>query len=305
MLAKTTSIWPLAKVTLLAASIALAACSTYKSSLDIVTEEGCHVMYSGLLNITPYQPSHWSGGCTNNMLNGQGTLRATSTNQQSITYVGGMQAGYMSGRGTLTSEVGVISGIFNMGTGTRVNVENQHGKGVGTLDFNGNDFDGKFTYNSGERYEGKLTNWVPNGQGVMTFANGSQQRGNFVNGAFSDNASTASMATANAASSTDSVPQSQNAPRVADDYDDAQGLDLSGGCAAAQQKGTEYANRVKANVTSAGPAICQNARDTKKLGIVMVRVAESCQEIPTWQELRAEGERMIQEGEQTINGSCN
>lgn len=295
----------LRKLTLLTISIAMAACSTYKSSLDIVTEEGCHVMYSGLLNITPNQPSHWSGGCINNMLTGQGTLRATSINQQPITYVGGMKGGYLDGRGTLTSAQGVISGIFSFGMGTRVHVENSHGKGVGSLDFNGNDFDGKFRFNSGESYQGKMTNWIPNGQGVMTLANGTVQNGNFVSGSFSDNSSTQSIAKQTPGVSTESITPSNISSGAAASYDDAQTVDLSGGCTAAQQKGEQYANRVKADVESAGPAICQNARNTKKLGIVMVRVAESCQEIPSWQELRTEGERMIREGEQTMNGSCN
>lgn len=105
--------------------------------------------------------------------------------------------------------------------------------------------------------------------------------------------------------SQNNTPRSATTSNTHHDYTDAQNLDLSGGCTAAQQKGTQYADRIKANVISAGPAICENARNNKKLGIVMVRVAESCQEIPTWQELRAEGERMIREGEQTMNGTCN
>lgn len=81
-------------------------------------------------------------------------------------------------------------------------------------------------------------------------------------------------------------------------------LDLSGGCLAAQQKGEVYLNRANQQAESQQMGVCSSAKHMRKAGEVAVRVGEQCQGTPDGPALVAEGERMIQEAEQTMSGSC-
>lgn len=78
-------------------------------------------------------------------------------------------------------------------------------------------------------------------------------------------------------------------------------LDLGGGCQAAQEKGAAYARRM-GNDSSA--SVCQAGKNQRLLGELQVRIARLCQEIPTWTQLRDQGEGMIREADQTIRQSC-
>jgi hypothetical protein len=82
-----------------------------------------------------------------------------------------------------------------------------------------------------------------------------------------------------------------------------QSLDLGGGCQAAQQKAAQYANKI-AQEAAGTPSVCGSAKANRKLGEIMIRVAESCQSIPNWTEEKRSGEQMIQQSDQTISGSC-
>ncbi|WP_179404379.1 hypothetical protein [Burkholderia guangdongensis] len=80
-------------------------------------------------------------------------------------------------------------------------------------------------------------------------------------------------------------------------------LDLSGGCKVAQQKAAQYANQF-AQQAAATPSVCGSAKANRKIGELTVRVAESCQELPTWTQEKQTGEQMIEQSDQTISGSC-
>lgn len=83
-------------------------------------------------------------------------------------------------------------------------------------------------------------------------------------------------------------------------------LDLSGNCETVQQKAMQHINQINRDIEadSSNPGICSAARSHKLLGEIMVKVAEACQEIPTWKEEREMGRKMIQEAKQTINDTC-
>ncbi|QXI26076.1 hypothetical protein [Pseudomonas vanderleydeniana] len=80
-------------------------------------------------------------------------------------------------------------------------------------------------------------------------------------------------------------------------------VDLSGGCEAAERKGKAYHNRLTQQLQG-NPGICLSARQTHKMSEITVRVAEQCQGTPNWQQLRAEGERLQRESEETMRGAC-
>ncbi|WP_273821000.1 MULTISPECIES: hypothetical protein [Pseudomonas] len=80
-------------------------------------------------------------------------------------------------------------------------------------------------------------------------------------------------------------------------------VDLSGDCEAAERKGKAYLDRLSQPLQG-NPGICFSARQMHKMGEITVRVAEQCQGTPNWQQLRAEGERLQRESEETMRGSC-
>ncbi len=81
-------------------------------------------------------------------------------------------------------------------------------------------------------------------------------------------------------------------------------VDLSGGCQAAQQKGEAYVKRSGERAKTQNPGVCISAREIHKIGEITVRVADLCHEIQNWQDLRAQGEQMMRESEETMRGSC-
>lgn len=85
---------------------------------------------------------------------------------------------------------------------------------------------------------------------------------------------------------------------------DAANFDFSGDCETVQRKGVQYVENIKRIAESRGPAICASAKDAKLLGEIAVKVAESCQIIPTWESLRDVGRKQIQEANRVIAGSC-
>jgi len=90
--------------------------------------------------------------------------------------------------------------------------------------------------------------------------------------------------------------------RAAIDEERARGLDLSGGCNSAQKKGAEYAKSIE-DLSKWG--VCESGLKAKLLGIVTVRVAESCQGQPDSQQLLSQGRQLTNEGENTMRSSCS
>lgn len=84
---------------------------------------------------------------------------------------------------------------------------------------------------------------------------------------------------------------------------EVQQLDLSGGCQSAQSKGARYANSI-AQASIGNPSVCASAKANRKLGEVTVRIAESCKELPNWNDEKQAGIQMIEQSDQTISGSC-
>lgn len=78
-------------------------------------------------------------------------------------------------------------------------------------------------------------------------------------------------------------------------------LDLSGGCQAAQDKAAAYIRRISSNMA---PGVCSAGKTMRLTGEAQVRVAELCQEIPQWTQLRDQGRKLISEADETIRGTC-
>jgi hypothetical protein len=79
---------------------------------------------------------------------------------------------------------------------------------------------------------------------------------------------------------------------------------LSSDCGTAQQQGMTFAREISRSATAQGPSVCQSARAHRLLGQLQMKVARRCQSIPTWQELQRAGQRMVDDADRTIAGSC-
>ncbi len=144
----------------------------------------------------------------------------------------------------------------------------------------------------GDRYEGELQNGTLSGHGTYRYPNGTTASGVFSN-------SQLVQADAPAAPATGS--QSAGGAAASGEVGS---VDLSGGCQAAQQKGQAYMERLGQQANNQDLGICGSARAMHKIGEMTVRVAELCHEIPTWTQLRDEGQRIIRESQETMDGSC-
>ncbi|QRY78301.1 hypothetical protein JVX91_22330 [Pseudomonas sp. PDNC002] len=147
----------------------------------------------------------------------------------------------------------------------------------------------------GDRYEGELKNGTLTGQGKYRYPDGSTASGVFSNSALVQPDSPAEATGNNAAG------QRRGESALSADI---AAVDLSGGCDAAQRKGQAYMERVGQEAKSLDLGICESARQMHKIGEITVRVAEQCQSTPNWEQLRAEGERIIRESQETMDGSC-
>ncbi|WP_440465533.1 hypothetical protein ACKI1H_15825 [Pseudomonas sp. YH-1] len=147
----------------------------------------------------------------------------------------------------------------------------------------------------GDRYEGELQNGTLSGRGKYRYPDGST-----ASGVFSNSALVQPDAPVAAAGNSGSV-QSDRASAVSSDI---ASVDLSGGCDTAQQKGQVYMERVSEEAKSRDFGICESARQMHKIGELTVRVAEQCQNTPNWEQLRAEGQRLMRESQETMDGSC-
>lgn len=150
----------------------------------------------------------------------------------------------------------------------------------------------------GDRYEGELKNGTLSGHGKYRYPDGSM-----ASGVFNNSQLVQPDAPAMATSGTDtgggqSTPGSAISAEVG-------AIDLSGGCQAAQQKGQAYMERIGQEANHQDLGICGSARQMHKVGEMTVRVAELCHEIPTWTQLRDEGQRIMRESQETMNGSCS
>jgi len=79
---------------------------------------------------------------------------------------------------------------------------------------------------------------------------------------------------------------------------------LSGDCETVQRKGSQYLKQMTRDAEARGPSICPSAKDAKRGGEIAVKVAEACQNIPTWKSMRDIGRRQIREAQATIARSC-
>jgi len=86
---------------------------------------------------------------------------------------------------------------------------------------------------------------------------------------------------------------------------EAMAIDLSGDCDTAERKGTQAAERIGAQAQSSDAGICSSGKGAKLLGEITVRVAQACKVRPTWQQLEDQGYDMINQAQQTIDGSCS
>ncbi|WP_325437749.1 hypothetical protein [Pseudomonas nitroreducens] len=144
----------------------------------------------------------------------------------------------------------------------------------------------------GDRYEGELQNGTLSGHGTYRYPNGTTASGVFSNSQLVQVDAPAAPATG-----------SQSAGGAAASGE-VGSVDLSGGCQAAQQKGQAYMERLGQQANNQDLGICGSARAMHKIGEMTVRVAELCHEIPTWTQLRDEGQRIIRESQETMDGSC-
>jgi len=144
----------------------------------------------------------------------------------------------------------------------------------------------------GDRYEGELQNGALSGHGKYRYPDGTTASGVFNNSQLVQ--ADAPAASAVAGQGADGAAVSAEVAAV----------DLSGGCQAAQQKGQAYMERLGQEANSQDLGICGSAKAMYKVGEMTVRVAELCHEIPTWTQLRDEGQRIIRESQQTMDGSC-
>lgn len=144
----------------------------------------------------------------------------------------------------------------------------------------------------GDRYEGALQNGTLSGHGKYRYPDGTTASGVFNNSQLVQADAPAIPAGAGQIASGAAVSSEVGA------------VDLSGGCPAAQQKGQAYMERLGQEANSQNLGICGSAKAMHKVGEMTVRVAELCHEIPTWTQLRQEGERIIRESQETMDGSC-
>ncbi|MFR0691949.1 hypothetical protein ACLUTX_21315 [Enterobacterales bacterium AE_CKDN230030158-1A_HGKHYDSX7] len=147
----------------------------------------------------------------------------------------------------------------------------------------------------GDRYEGELQNGALSGHGTYRYPDGTTASGVFSNSTLVQPDLPA------AAGGNSGGGQNASASAVSSDI---ASVDLSGGCDAAQQKGQVYMERVSEQARSRDFGICESARQMHKIGELTVRVAEQCQNTPNWEQLRAEGQRLIRESQETMDGSC-
>ena len=144
----------------------------------------------------------------------------------------------------------------------------------------------------GDRYEGELQNGTLSGHGTYRYPNGTT-----ASGVVSNSQLVQADAPATPAGGSQSAGSASASGEVAS-------VDLSGGCQAAQQKGQAYMERLGQQANNQDLGICGSARAMHKIGEMTVRVAELCHEIPTWTQLRDEGQRIIRESQETMDGSC-
>ncbi|MCP1625642.1 hypothetical protein [Pseudomonas nitroreducens] len=147
----------------------------------------------------------------------------------------------------------------------------------------------------GDRYEGELQNGTLSGRGKYRYPDGSSASGVFSNSTLVQPDGPAAAATSSGSG------QNYSASAVAPDI---ASVDLSGGCDAAQQKAQLYMERVGQEAQSRDLGICESARQMHRIGELTVRVAEQCRNTPNWEQLRAEGERLMRESQETADGSC-
>lgn len=144
----------------------------------------------------------------------------------------------------------------------------------------------------GDRYEGELQNGTLSGHGTYRYPNGTTASGVFSN---------SQLVQADASAAPAGGSQSAGGAAVSGEVGS---VDLTGGCQAAQQKGQAYMERLGQQANNQDLGICGSARAMHKIGEMTVRVAELCHEIPTWTQLRDEGQRIIRESQETMDGSC-
>ncbi|MBG6287917.1 MULTISPECIES: hypothetical protein [Pseudomonas] len=144
----------------------------------------------------------------------------------------------------------------------------------------------------GDRYEGELQNGTLSGHGTYRYPNGTTASGVFSN---------SQLVQADAPAAPAGGSQSAGGAAVSGEVGS---VDLTGGCQAAQQKGQAYMERLGQQANNQDLGICGSARAMHKIGEMTVRVAELCHEIPTWTQLRDEGQRIIRESQETMDGSC-
>lgn len=144
----------------------------------------------------------------------------------------------------------------------------------------------------GDRYEGELQNGMLSGHGTYRYPNGTTASGVFSN---------SQLVQADAPAAPAGGSQSAGGAAVSGEVGS---VDLTGGCQAAQQKGQAYMERLGQQANNQDLGICGSARAMHKIGEMTVRVAELCHEIPTWTQLRDEGQRIIRESQETMDGSC-
>ena len=274
------------------------------------TDSGCQVMNWNASRVSPSYT--WTGSCVDGYAAGNGVLLSFvagslfSTTEGSMTrgvfngpskiqwadgtrYEGQLTDGTLTGRGVHRAPDGtVLRGVFQNST----LVEEEAPPAAAVADTAPSEPSGNSGLNTTLSMLGALATGAGQGYASSDALRASQlsSLGNALSQAAGSGASSASASTA-------AYTSGSISSEVAN-------MHFSGGCLAAQQKGEVYLNRANQRAESQEMGVCSSARHMRMAGEIAVRVAEQCQNTADGPALQAEGERMIQEAEQTMSGSC-